>query len=339
MGSRFWPVSTPDRPKQLLPLAGVRPLAVDTVERALTLVPPSRLRILTGEHLVDGLTRVLPDLPGETFLVEPRARGTAPVLAWAAWELARIDPQAVLVSLHSDHVIRPEAAFQALVADAVEVAREQERLVTVAVQPDRPETGYGYLCPGDPMPAPNGRRAHRVSAFVEKPDVETAGRYVEEGFLWNSGIFVWTAALFLEEVGRCAPEIAEPLTRLEDGDVEGFFEGVPTLSVDEAVLERSDRVGTVVADFHWDDVGSWNALSRTLEADGAGNVASGPAHILDGHDNIVFSDDGSPVVLFGVDGLVAVRTRGLTLVTTRERAPGLKALLERLPDDLRNPEV
>ena len=210
VGSRFWPVSTPERPKQLLPLAGDRPLISDTVERAQALVPAERIRILAGEHLAIPFRSVL-DLPETSYWIEPRARGTAPVLAWAAWRLVRIDSEAVMVSLHADHLIRPLEAFQKTLDTAVEVARRDELLVTVGAVPDRIETGYGHVEPGEALATPHPATAYRVHAFHEKPDLETARRYVDEGYLWNTGIFVWRAALLLEEIDRHAPEIGECL--------------------------------------------------------------------------------------------------------------------------------
>lgn len=331
VGSRFWPVSTPDRPKQLLPLASQRPLIVDTVSRAEALAPVDRIRILAGSHLVEPMRGVLPDLPDSAYLVEPRARGTGPVLAWAAWTLHREDPDAVLVSLHSDHVVDPEDAFVSTVMRAARVGRDHQRLMTVAVPPDRPEIGYGYIQPGKEI-----GEGFEVAAFHEKPDEETARRYVADGYLWNSGIFVWPARVFLDEVRRHAPEIGDLLDLLDEGRAERFFDEAPRISVDEAVLERSDRVAAVAAEFRWDDVGSWEALSRNREPGPEGNVVQGEARFVDSRDNIVYSEE-SPVVLFGVDDLVVVRTDDVTLVTSREQAPRLKELLDELPDELRNP--
>jgi mannose-1-phosphate guanylyltransferase len=278
----------------------------------------------------------LPELGPETLLREPRARGTGPVLAWAAWELARLDPDAILVSLHSDHVIQPLEGFRAVIARAAEVAGRFDRLVTVGVVPDRPETGYGYVLPGDALPVEGTPEAFDVEAFVEKPDAETAARYVSAGYLWNSGIFVWKASVLLAEIEAVAPEIGRLLPHLERGEVQGFFDAAEAVAIDVAVLERSQRVSTVRAAFSWDDVGSWEALGRTREADEAGNIRIGDAHVVDGGRNIAYSEDGA-VVLFGVHDLVVVRSGGVTLVTPRRRAPELKELLAALPERLRDP--
>ena len=337
IGSRFWPASTPARPKQLLALASERPLIVDTVHRAQALTSTDRIRILTGTHLVPPFRSVLPDLPESCYWVEPRARGTGPVLAWAAHRMHRQDPEAVMISLHADHVIEPESAFLELLPRAAALARERDLLFTIAVPPDRPETGYGYIRPGEPVSEERELEAWRVGAFVEKPDRATAEIYVRDGYLWNSGIFLWPVDRFLEEVRLHAPEIGRHLSLLDRGEDEAFFQVVPSVSVDEAVLERSGRVGTVKATFAWDDVGSWNAMTRTVPGDADGNHCRGDAHPVESRNSVVWAEDG-PVVLFGVEDVVVVRSQGLTLVTHRKKSADLKDLLARLPDDLTEPE-
>lgn len=336
-GTRFWPASTPRRPKQLLALAGRRTLIQDTLERALGLVPETRIRILCGRHLLGPFQAALGGLDPEVFLVEPEARGTGPVLAWAAWLLSRLDPDAVMVSLHADHSIQPVASFQTLMRAGAKAARDTDALFTVAVPPSRPETGYGYIEPGEAVPAPTGLDAFRVRSFVEKPDRETARKYVEKGFLWNSGIFLWRAAVFLEEVRAVNPEIGDLLNLLEAGDVSGFFRRAPVMSVDKGVLERSSRVVSLRADFRWDDVGGWEALARTREPDADGNVLVGPVQSYDSGNNIVMAEDGT-IVLFGVQGLTVVRSGSVVLVADRSRTPDLKELLETLPPELRDPD-
>jgi mannose-1-phosphate guanylyltransferase len=330
IGSRFWPVSTPERPKQLLPLASERPLIADTMDRARALVGADNIRILAGEHLAAPFRAALTGVPDATYWIEPKARGTGPVLAWAARRLVDLDPDAVMVSLHADHLIEPLDAYRETVDAAVEVAARDELLVCVGVVPDRVETGYGHIEPGAEIEVA-GARAFRVEAFHEKPDAETARRYVDAGYLWNTGIFVWKASVLLEEIERHAPDISAHLPLVDQSD-EAFFDSVPVSVIDRAVMERSERVATVAATFTWDDVGSWEALSRTREPDASGNVTIGEAHPVDSTGNVVFSEEGS-VVLFGVDDLVVVRTGGTTLVMPRERAPDLKKLLVRLEDE------
>lgn len=325
-------MSTRERPKQLLPLASERPLIVDTVDRAGALVPDRRIRILAGEHLAGPFRSVLDDFPHDGYWIEPKARGTAPVLAWAAWKLARLDPDAVMVSLHADHLIRPLDAFVDTVAAAVEIARRDELLLSLGVEPDRIETGYGHIEPGAELDDAGAARGFRVKAFHEKPDAETAERYVREGYLWNTGIFVWKASVLLEEMETHAPEVARHLPLLEESDA-AFFDVVPVSVIDRAVMERSERVGVVEATFSWDDVGSWEALGRTREADEHGNVVLGSGRLVEGRDNIVFSEDDGSVVVFGASDLIVVRTGDTTMVLPRDRAAELKTLLARLEDD------
>jgi mannose-1-phosphate guanylyltransferase len=342
VGSRFWPVSTPRRPKQLLPLASDQPLIRDTVDRIVPLVPAERLRILTGAHLSAPLLSALPELGEGNLLLEPRAAGTAPVLAWAAAELERLDAGAVMVSLHADHVIHPPEAFRALIARAAELAAGHRRLFTIGVPPTRAETGYGYIRLGAPLDALAGdahpEPGNAVAEFVEKPDRETAEAYLGGGtYLWNTGLFVWRCTDLLDGLDRHAPEFRGLVPLLREGGPEAtaeFFRRVPTISIDEALLERSDRVGVVRATFAWDDVGAWDAVARTRPADDAGNVLLGDAHAVDSERCIVYADAG-PVVAFGVTDLVVVRTGGVTFVAHRDRTPDLKKLLERLPEGLR----
>jgi mannose-1-phosphate guanylyltransferase len=332
VGSRFWPVSTPARPKQLLPLAGNLPLITQTVDRIAPIVPTDRVRILTGERLAGPIRDALPGLGPDALMLEPRARGTAPVLAWAAHAIARDDPDAVMASLHADHVIEPAEAFRTLLVDMARAAVTHERLFTIGAQPTRPETGYGYIRPGPPLDG----EARAVAEFVEKPDRQTAEAYIRDGYLWNTGIFVWPVRLFLDELARHTPEVAEHLPLLDAGDVEGYFARVPTLTVDVGVLERSERVAVMPARFRWDDVGAWDAVARTRDADAHGNVAVGAAHLVDSTGCVAWADAGT-IVLFGTEDLVVVRTADITFVAPRSRTPDLKQLLEQLPPDLAHP--
>lgn len=339
VGSRFWPVSTPRRPKQLLPLASDRPLIRETVERITPLIPQERLRILTGGHLAEAMLGTLPELEPGNLLLEPRAAGTAPVLAWAAAEIERRDPDAVMVSLHADHVIHPPEAFRALIARAAELASGHRRLFTIGAPPTRPETGYGYIRLGPPLEGLEGdthpEPGNAVAQFVEKPERAVAEEYLASGvYLWNTGLFVWRVADLLDGLERHAPEFRELIPILREGGTEEFFRLAPTISIDNALMERSDRVGVVRATFSWDDVGAWDSVFRTRAVDDAGNALLGEAYAVDTRDSVLYADDG-PVVAFGVEGLVVVRTAGVTFVADRARSPDLKVLLEQLPEALR----
>lgn len=336
IGSRFWPVSTPSRPKQLLPLASGRALIADTVARIAPLVPDRRLRILTSPDLEDAILRAVPALGPEHLLLEPRARGTAPVLAWAASEIVREEPDAIMVSLHADHVISSDGAFRDLIAEIAGLAAERDQLYTIGIQPNRPETGYGYIRVGDRLgPA---LEVYQVADFVEKPDRDTAHEYLHRGgYLWNSGIFIWRASTLLAEIERCTPELAVYLPLLEEGRIDEFYERAPALSIDEGVIERSERVAVARATFEWDDVGAWDAVGRTREADAQGNTRAGDAHLVESEGCIAWAEQGS-IVVYGGHDLVVVRTAGMTFVAPRERTPELKSLLAQLPERLRRVE-
>ena len=336
IGSRFWPVSTPSRPKQLLPLAGPDPLIADTVARIAPLVPRERIRIITNAMLAPAILEAVPGLDQSNLMVEPQAKGTAPALAWAAHAIAREEPDAVMVSLHSDHVIRPAEEFRALIAETARLAAEHARLFTVGVRPTRPETGFGYIHVGERIA--RVPEAFDVADFVEKPDRDTAREYLARGsYLWNSGIFIWRARTLLAELEQYTPDLAALLPLLAAGQTEEFFDRAPVLSIDEGLLEASPNVAVVEASFEWDDIGSWDAVGRQREADESGNVCVGDAYAVDAENCIAWADAGS-VVLFGTRDLVVVRTAGLTFVVPRERAAELKELLQRLPDRLRKLE-
>lgn len=324
-GSRFWPASRPDRPKQLLPLGSARPLIQDALDRAQALVGPDRVRVIAGEPLIESLCEAAPGLEVGHFLVEPAARSTGPALAWAAFEIEKSSPGALMISLHADHVIHPMSELVETIERAASAAKRGS-LVCIGIEPDRPETGYGYVEVG----SSTGDRTWRARRFVEKPDLKTAERYLAAGgFLWNSGIFVWRAADLLTAMRELAPEIAAALPLLESEGPEAFFGAVEPVSVDVAVMERSPSVEVVLATFAWDDVGSWNALARTREADGHGNVLVGSAEAVDSARNVVWAEGGR-VILFDVDDLVVVRSGDTTMVASRSSAPDLKKLVGRL---------
>jgi len=330
VGSRFWPLSTAARPKQLLPLAGARPLVVESVARLLGVVSAERVLLVTSRALQAPLREALPEVPGANVLAEPLAASTAPALAWATALARAADPAATVLSVHADWTVGDVPAFQRAAAAALDLAEREGALVTVGARATRPEIGYGYIVPGEAI----GRTgARRIARFVEKPSAAEAERLIGAGALWNTGMFAWTAARFRAECERHAPELAAGLPALDRGDAVAFYRAVRPVSVDVGLYERTAHGAVLAGDFGWDDVGSWAALARVRAADPAGNVAVGPAWAVDARDCIIWSEDGT-TVLDGVTDLVVVRTRGVTLVTTRDRAPHLKELLARLPAGL-----
>jgi len=339
VGSRFWPLSTSRRPKQLLPLASDRPLLRDSLDRMAPLADPAHTLILTNSTLVDPIRALAPEVPAANVIAEPRPAGTAAALTWAASVIALTDStESVMLSIHADWAVADPDGFRTVLARAAEIARAEKALVTVGVVPSRADPGYGYIQPGVPLDGTSASSsARRVARFVEKPDSAHAEAMVRAGCLWNSGIFVWQAGDFLDEVRAHCHEVAPSLDAHED-DLAAFFESITkTVSVDVGVLERSSRVVVIPGDFGWDDVGTWAALRRVRQADAAGNVTAGPVHAVRAGNNVVHAE-GNEVVLFGVSNLVVVTHRGLTLVTTMDYAGDLKELLAALPARVRERE-
>ncbi len=329
-GTRFWPLSTPANPKQLLPLAGPRSSAEDAVDRLAGLIPRERTLVVAGASLGQRLQERL-ELPAENMLIEPRAASTAPALIWATWEAQRRDPDAEVLSLHTDWVVGDAAGFRETADMALGTARRHDRLVTVGMVPSRPETGYGYIVPGPPL----DDASRSVARFSEKPDAATALDLMAAGALWNSGLFAWTATRLLAEAREHTPEVARALPALSAADVPRFFREVEPISIDVGLLERSRAVAVVRGDFAWDDVGTWQALARVRAKDPMGNVVVGDAVLHECQDCVVWTD-GEPIVLYGVQEMVVVRANGRTLVMPTDRAASMKHLLDALPPATRD---
>jgi len=324
-GTRFWPLSNAERPKQLLPLAGDRPLLAQAVARLRGLVPPERTIILTGPFLVDRVAATVPEVPRANILAEPRAASTAPALAWAAHWISKQDPSGQMLSLHADWAVGDDRAFRAAATHALDVAAEHDVLVTVGVKPSRSETGYGYIIPGKPIGT--GRRVQR---FIEKPSPARAALLRRRGALWNTGLFAWGVARFLGEAGAYARELAAGWTALSGGDVPRFFAAVTPVAVDVAVLERSKQLAVVAGTFPWDDIGSWDALLRIRKTDARGNVTVGNVTLGDDVRRSVVWSESEHIAVVGVQDTVVVRANGHTLVMPTGQAERLKALVKDL---------
>jgi mannose-1-phosphate guanylyltransferase len=327
VGSRFWPLSTPERPKQLLALVTDKPLLQDAVDRLGSIVDPDHTLVLTNASLTKAVRALLRAVPRENIIAEPRPAGTAAALTWAALTIEQRDARdATMICVHADWAIGDDAKFRQSLLRAEEVAIKTRSLVTVGVVPTRPDPGFGYIQPSDS----DGEKPSHVKRFVEKPDRVRAEQMRNDGYLWNSGIFVWRVGDFLEEVDEHTPELAAALRHTAPSDAAKFFGSViMPVSVDVGVLERSTKVMVVPGEFGWDDIGTWAALSRVRSKDEFGNVTTGDVHMLDCADNVVHADTGQ-VVMYGVNDLVVVTHKGLTLVTTTDRASDLKRLVESL---------
>jgi len=332
IGSRFWPLSTPERPKQLLPLVTDAPMLCDTIERLRPSAPPERTLVLTNASLRDAVLQLDPSLPPENVIAEPRPAGTCAALAWAAKLIAERDGrEAVMVCTHADWAIGDVPTFRATLDRAAQVALDEHALVTVGIVPSRPDPGFGYIQPGAPLS--DGVR--KVARFAEKPDRATAEVMVRDGYLWNSGIFAWCVGDLLDEIRALTPEVQPALDTAGD-DLAAFFAQVKSIAIDVGVLERSSRVLVLAGAFGWDDVGTWAALHRVRSHDAQDNAMLGPSFACKATGNVVHAE-GTRVVLYGVQDLVVVARDGLVMVTTREQAADLKTLLDALPPEMRDP--
>ncbi|HEX7000544.1 MAG TPA: mannose-1-phosphate guanylyltransferase [Trueperaceae bacterium] len=335
-GQRFWPLSTADRPKQFLDLGrSGRTLIQSTYDRVLPLAgDPANVYVATARRYVGLVCEQLPDVPLENLLVEPTPRDSAPAIALACLTIAKRHGDAVTGFFSSDHRIGP--GFHEAIRAAAGVADDRGGLVTVGIAPTRPATGYGYIEVGEPAGA-----GYTVKRFVEKPSARTAEAYLAAGgYLWNAGIFVWRTKDVLMELDRRAPDLMLPLrSAFEAGAVTERFGDLPRISIDYALMERTDRAHVVPGRFEWDDIGDWGALERLVAHDGSNTVVG--RHI--GHDasgNIVYTEDeGDVVVTLGVNDLVIVKRGHALLLVHKDRVQEIKTLLadERLAELLKEP--
>lgn len=321
-GTRFWPLSRGANPKQLLPLAGKKPLIVDSWRRARKLVPAERIWVVTPRALARKLQSMLPELHRGRLICEPTPRDTGPAVVLATAAVARLDPEAVLGIFPTDHVIRDERAFvRSVKTAALEASRG--RLVCLGVRPDRPATGFGYLACDVP---PHKGKAVAVRRFVEKPDLARARRFLRSGrYLWNAGMFVWRASHFMEEARRTAPALAVAVEQHLAGKRSAWARA-PRLSVDYAVMERARKVSVVPLNAGWDDVGSWDAAARLREAAGVDT----PDSIMVASPRSVVFGSKRLVAVVNVPGVVVVDTPDALLIVSREDSERVKQVVDEL---------
>jgi len=290
-GTRFWPLSRSQRPKQLLSILSPKSLLVETAERAFPLGGRNQTLVVTVAEQLGALRRELRELPARNFLAEPQGKNTAPCIGLAALEVIKRNPNAVMIVLPADHWVADAKAFQRILRAACELAERHDQLITVGIRPDYPETGYGYIVKGKALGTKSGIGAFHVKRFTEKPAVAAARRLIRRGSLWNSGIFVWKAATLLDLMARYQPEIAKGLDvigkaamgkSLSSSKLRSViareYETMASISIDYAVLEPAGaegRVLTLEADFGWSDVGSWAAVHRMMHKDAHGNAGNG----------------------------------------------------------------
>ncbi|MEE9566332.1 MAG: sugar phosphate nucleotidyltransferase [Desulfobacteria bacterium] len=341
-GTRFWPLSTEERPKQFLDLFGDRTLLQKSFDRVSSLVPPERILVLTNAAFVSIVKEQLPHVPVENIIGEPTRRDTAAAVALAAVLCRRRFGNPVIATLTADHLIEPVDLFQETLLSAARRAANDNALYTFGIEPTYPATGYGYLERGLQIADDDGIEHFHLVRFKEKPDLETARQYVESGrFYWNSGMFVWTADAILKEIETHLPNHAKALfdavafdkTPQWNHALKAAFESLHAVSIDFAVMEKAQNVCCVASKFSWRDVGGWLALRSCLPEDETGNYCRGKTLTLDATDNLVFCEDPEDTtVLIGVKDLVIVRAGPLTLITHKDRAEDLKKLVQTMGD-------
>jgi len=338
IGSRFWPLSTPARPKPVLHLLGERPLLADTVHRLQPLIPATRTLVVTSRDIADAVRSAIPAIPPANILVEPRPLGTAAAYAWALETiLERGGASAIAVAMHADSAVSFPDEFRRVLRRGAVIAARHDVLVTLGVTPTRPETAFGYAVAStlvDPALSSAEGGALRIAQFVEKPRLDAVASLLNDGAYWHSGIVVARAVVAHDELFVRAHELGPGREALAAGHLPVFAGMIRPVSLERGLLERSPRLALLPLDCGWDDVGTWACLRRTRDLDDAGNGAIGRAVFVDSTSNVVHTEAGT-VVLYGCEKLLVVTLQGITFVTPLDRAADLKPLLDQLPGSLR----
>ena len=321
IGSRLWPVSTPEMPKQFIDLLGVgKSLLQLTVERFRSVAGIAGMWVVTSENYVDIVRKQLPEMPADHILAEPVPRNTAPCIAYACWRIMREDPEANIVVTPSDAIVLKTELFSEIISKALEFTASTSSIVTVGIHPDRPETGYGYICSSSKEEC----KVVKVNEFREKPDRETAERYLAAGnYFWNAGIFVWSVSTIVDQMRRHAPQIAGMMDKIagtfgteeEKAALAEFFPQCDKISIDYAVMEKSDSIYVISADLGWSDLGSWtSAGSHIAEGPDGNRVVGNDVRLIDSEGCIVHAEECKKVVVKGLKDYVVACRGGNLLV-------------------------
>ena len=321
IGSRLWPVSTPEMPKQFIDLLGVgKSLLQLTVERFRSVAGIAGMWVVTSENYVDIVRKQLPEMPADHILAEPVPRNTAPCIAYACWRIMREDPDANIVVTPSDAIVLKTELFSEIISKALEFTASTSSIVTVGIHPDRPETGYGYICSSSKEEC----NVVKVNEFREKPDRETAERYLAAGnYFWNAGIFVWSVSTIVDQMRRHAPQIAGMMDKIagtfgteeEKAALAEFFPQCDKISIDYAVMEKSDSIYVISADLGWSDLGSWtSAGSHIAEGPDGNRVVGNDVRLIDSEGCSVHVEECRKVVVKGLKDYVVACRGGNLLV-------------------------
>ncbi|MFC2170924.1 mannose-1-phosphate guanylyltransferase [Calditrichota bacterium] len=318
-------MSTPRMPKQLLRLFLNKSMIQLTIDRLLPMVPKEKIRIVTIEDQMKLFRKELDFLGNENYIIEPFAKNTAPCIGLAAVNLLASDPDAIMIILPADHLIKEEEAFRKCLQMGVDTVRETDAIVTLGIEPTRPDTGYGYI-QYDKAELKNG--LHKVITFAEKPNHSTALRFIETGeFLWNSGIFIWSAKRILNEIEEYLPELFASLMEIESVQnlndpakrLSRAYSSIKPISIDYGVMERTSKVYVIKGTFDWSDVGNWEEVYRLSDSDDNGNVVKGQVVALDTKNSYLYSDDGRPLAVVGFSDIIVVDTAEGTLICPRDK--------------------
>lgn len=341
-GERFWPLSTSALPKPFIPLLGSTSLLQDTVARIEPLVPLERVMISIGAAHADIAREQLPAIPAQNFIVEPVGRDTSAAIGFAALHVEKRDPEGAMLVLPADHFVGDRTGYLETLRRGVESLPTSTGVV-FGIAPTRPETGYGYVLAEKPQGAPSSASRGAgwpVVRFVEKPDPETALRFLASGdYFWNSGMFLWENRALLGLFERHMPELhaglcaLRPLIEAETGTessrIGEIFSSLPRISIDFGIMEKTSGLTLIPAGFDWDDIGSWASLGRALPADNHGNIAEGPHVALDSNGCIIYAQNDT-IAAFGVSDLIIVQACGKVLVCPKDKAADLKQLVKAL---------
>lgn len=330
VGSRFWPGSREARPKQFLDMLGVgKSLLRLTFERFLPICPAEHIFIVTNAAYRDLIREQIPEISDNQILCEPSRNNTAPCVAWTAFKLAALDPAANFVIAPSDHIVLKEQAFLEKIQAALDFSARYDALLTLGLQPSRPDTGYGYIQFGEEADA--GIR--KVLRFAEKPNLATAQQYIESGeYLWNAGIFIWRAEAILKAYQALAPEIFSILekgrdvynTPEEQAFINNFYPTTPSISVDFAIMEKASNVYTLPAEFGWSDLGTWASLHAEHPKDAQGNALQGKVVALDTRDTLVRIPEGKLAVVKDLSDYIVVDTPDALLIYPKSKEQEVK---------------
>lgn len=344
-GTRLWPLSRSARPKFLLPLLGRESLLQQTFRRLTRLTDPSRILVVCGPAHAAAIARQLPDLPADNIIIEPSPAGTGPALALASALIQRRNPRAVMGSFAADHDVVDVDAFTQAVRTAISTA-ESGDLVTIGLEPTRPETGYGYIERTDDvrLECATGT-AYRAERFVEKPDIERAQQYVDSGiFLWNAAMFVWRVDALAAEMRRLQPEIFAGVRRIaaawesreQERVTAEVWSTLPNVTIDTGIMEHASRVAVVPAEMGWSDVGDWHGLGELIEQDDVGNAVRGDLIQIDTTNSVVWSETGRTVATVGLDNVIVVDTEDALLVVDRNRSQDVRKIVDLLKGAMRS---